>query len=54
MFPVEVATPALERWVATEYGRAGLRRLATLAPSTSAYLADNGGIDGAQQAFTRA
>jgi LAO/AO transport system kinase len=42
-----------ERWVATEYGRAGLRRLATLAPTTAAYLAANGGIDGAQTAFAR-
>jgi LAO/AO transport system kinase len=40
-----------ERWVATEYGRAGLRRLATLAPSTAAYLVTHGGLDGAQQAF---
>jgi LAO/AO transport system kinase len=40
-----------ERWVATEYGRAGLRRLATLAPTTGAYLASHGGIDGAQRAF---
>ena len=40
-----------ERWVATEYGRAGLRRLAALAPSTPAYLAAHGGLDGAQQAF---
>jgi LAO/AO transport system kinase len=40
-----------ERWVADEHGRAGLRRLATLAPSTAAYLAAHGGLDGAQQAF---
>ncbi len=40
-----------ERWVATEHGRAGLRRLATLAPTTATYLATHGGLDGAQQAF---
>jgi LAO/AO transport system kinase len=43
-----------ERWVATEHGRAGLRRLATLAPSTTAYLDAHGGLDGAQQAFAAA
>lgn len=42
-----------ERWVATEYGRAGLRRLATLAPTTVGYLSASGGLDGAQQAFAR-
>ncbi len=42
-----------ERWVATEYGRAGLRRLASLAPTTAAYLAAHGGLDGAQLAFPR-
>jgi hypothetical protein len=42
-----------ERWVATEYGRAGLRRLAGLAPTTAAYLAAHGGLDGAQQAFAQ-
>ena len=40
-----------ERWVATEHGRAGLRRLAGMAPTTAAYLAQHGGLDGAQQAF---
>jgi len=40
-----------ERWVLDEYGRAGLRRLATLAPTTAAYLAHHGGLDGAQAAF---
>ncbi|MBK9032602.1 MAG: hypothetical protein IPL61_15035 [Myxococcales bacterium] len=40
-----------ERWVVDEYGQAGLRRLATLAPSTAAYLADHGGLDRAQAAF---
>ena len=40
-----------ERWVAGEYGRVGLARLATLAPSTSAYLASHGGLDAAQTAF---
>lgn len=43
-----------ERWVATEYGRAGLRRLAALAPSTAAYLAAHGGLDGGQEAFVAA
>ncbi len=40
-----------ERWVATEYGKAGLRRLTSLAPTTAAYLDQHGGLDGAQQAF---
>jgi LAO/AO transport system kinase len=40
-----------ERWVAAEYGRAGLRRLAALAPSSAGYLADAGGLDAAQDAF---
>ncbi len=43
-----------ERWVADEYGRAGLRRLAAAAPSTAAYLAAGGGLDGAQLAFVAA
>jgi hypothetical protein len=41
-----------ERWVAAEYGRAGLRRLAALAESTAAYLARCGGLDAAQQSFS--
>ncbi len=40
-----------ERWVAREHGQAGLRRLATLAPSTADYLARHGGLDGATLAF---
>ncbi|MEZ4402444.1 MAG: hypothetical protein R3B06_20645 [Kofleriaceae bacterium] len=40
-----------ERWVGEEYGRAGLRRLAALAPSTAAYLAAAGGLDAAHAAF---
>ncbi len=42
-----------ERWIADEHGKAGLRRLARLAPTTAAYLARHGGLDGAQAAFTR-
>ena len=59
-----IATPAggldaraprfFERWVAREQGQAGLRRLATLAPSTAAYLATHGGFDGAVLAFALA
>lgn len=41
-----------ERWILDEHGRAGLRRLAALAPSTDAYLARHGGLDAAQLAFT--
>lgn len=40
-----------ERWVASEHGRDGLRRLGTLAPSAAAFLAMHGGLDGAQLAF---
>ena len=41
-----------ERWVADEFGQAGLRRLAQLAPSTAVYLEICGGLDPAQLAFT--
>lgn len=42
-----------ERWVATEYGRAGLRTLATLGGSAT-FLALHGGLDAAQSALTSA
>lgn len=41
----------LERWIADEHGKAGLRRLAALAPSAAVYLARHGGLDRAQAAF---
>jgi LAO/AO transport system kinase len=43
-----------ERWVAAEYGRAGLRRLAGMAASAAAFVAQHGGLDAAQDAFAAA
>lgn len=41
-----------ERWVAAEYGRAGLRHLAAVAGTSAAFVARCGGLDAAQERFT--